>query len=235
MRTALTPPTGPVFLDFPLDHVFGELSSSDGPGRRPGCARAAGRARLLRARSCRGAASRRPSARWSWPARACTGRAARRRCAGSATEVEVPVFLNGLARGCVPADHPAFYSRARGKALREADVALVIGVPMDFRLGFGQSFGEETDVVLIGSSAPEADRPRAVAAELWGSVPDALERLREGAAGKADHSRWLSELTAEENDRRVAEDEERSRRARAAPPHAHLPRARRACWPATRW
>ena len=56
----------------------------------------------------------------------------------------IPVFLNGLARGCIPADHELFFSRARSTALKEADLALVIGVPMDFRLGFGASFGEDT-------------------------------------------------------------------------------------------
>ena len=209
VRTALTPPMGPVFLDFPLDHVFSELSTSDGlddvpaapePLAAPDSPDLDRAAELLRA-------SERPVVMAGSGLYWARGEDALRRLCD---EVEVPVFLNGLARGCVPADHPAFYSRARGKALREADVALVIGVPMDFRLGFGQSFGEETEVVLIGSNAPEARPPRAVAAELWGSVPDALERLREGSAGKADHSRWLSELTAEENDRRVAEDEERS-------------------------
>ena len=30
----------------------------------------------------------------------------------------------------------------RSKALGEADVAVVIGVPMDFRLGFGAVFGQ---------------------------------------------------------------------------------------------
>ena len=78
----------------------------------------------------------------------------------------IPVFLNGLARGCLPADHPNFFSRARSAALKGADVALVIGVPMDFRLGFGAAFGEETEIVAIDLAEPERDHPRAVAAEL---------------------------------------------------------------------
>jgi acetolactate synthase-1/2/3 large subunit len=57
--------------------------------------------------------------------------------AGAGRELRIPVFLNGLARGCVPADHELFFSRARSQALKGADVALVVGVPMDFRLGFG--------------------------------------------------------------------------------------------------
>ena len=66
---------------------------------------------------------------------------------GSARSCRIPVFLNGLARGCVPADHPLFFSRARGAGLKGADVALVVGVPMDFRLGFGGSFGDDTQIV----------------------------------------------------------------------------------------
>ena len=56
--------------------------------------------------------------------------------------------MNGMARGTVPADHELAFSRARSKALKEADVALVIGVPMDFRLGFGGVFGEQTRLVV---------------------------------------------------------------------------------------
>ena len=30
-----------------------------------------------------------------------------------AEELRIPVFLNGLGRGCLPADHELFFSRAR--------------------------------------------------------------------------------------------------------------------------
>ena len=32
----------------------------------------------------------------------------------------IPVFLNGLGRGCLPADHELSFSRARGTASRAA-------------------------------------------------------------------------------------------------------------------
>ncbi len=78
-----------------------------------------------------------------------------------AQELRVPVFLNGLARGCVPADHELFFSRVRSHALKNADVALVIGVPMDFRLGFGASFGEDTEIAVLDVAEPERSHPRA--------------------------------------------------------------------------
>ena len=96
---------------------------------------------------------------------------ARRRasCRRSARELQIPVFLNGLARGCVPADHPQFFSRARGTGLKGADVALVVGVPMDFRLGFGGSFGDDT----------RADRDRVGAAGARAPAPGGRRAVRE--------------------------------------------------------
>ena len=118
------------------------------------------------------------------------------------------MFLNGLARGCVPADDPYFFSRARGTGLKGADVALVIGVPMDFRLGFGGSFGDDTELIVIGSARPEREHPRPVAAELYGSVAGSLEALRSGAAGGPDRSAWVNDLRAVENEKRAAEQED---------------------------
>ena len=34
-----------------------------------------------------------------------------------AEQLRIPVFLNGLARGCVAADHELFFSRARSTGL----------------------------------------------------------------------------------------------------------------------
>src|SRR5918994_965971 len=64
----------------------------------------------------------------------------------------IPVFLNGMGRGCLPADHELCFSRARGAGLKGADAALVAGVPLDFRLGFGGSFGEETRILQLDSA-----------------------------------------------------------------------------------
>jgi acetolactate synthase-1/2/3 large subunit len=125
-------------------------------------------------------------------------------------ELRVPVFLNGLARGCVPADHECFFSRARSAGLKGADVALVIGVPMDFRLGFGGSFGDETKIIVIGSSPPSNPHPRQPAAELYGGIAATLDALRSEAAGGPDRSEWLRSLRETENEKRAGEQDELS-------------------------
>ncbi|HEY7934514.1 MAG TPA: acetolactate synthase [Solirubrobacteraceae bacterium] len=117
----------------------------------------------------------------------------------------IPVFLNGLARGCVPADHELFFSRTRGQALKGADVALVIGVPMDFRLGFGGSFGESTKVVVIDSTEPARPHPRAVEAQLYGSLAGTLAELCAALGTPLSSQQWISQLRAQELERREAE------------------------------
>ena len=84
-------------------------------------------------------------------------------------------------------------------------MALVIGVPMDFRLGFGGSFGDDTQIVVLGSAAPERPHPREVAAELYGRVATTLDALREAAGGGPDRSDWSASLRATENEKRAAE------------------------------
>jgi acetolactate synthase-1/2/3 large subunit len=205
LRLALEPPTGPAFVDFPLDHVFSEGSAGGEAVALPDplampAADVARAARLLQGAS-------RPVVMAGTGLYWAHGEDALRRLA---EELSVPVFLNGLARGCLPADHPQFFSRARSTGLKGADVAVVIGVPMDFRLGFGASFGEDTELIVMGSAAPDRPHPRAVAAELYGGVAASLDALRAAAAGAGapDRSEWSRTLRDAENEKRAAEQEE---------------------------
>ncbi len=207
LRVAVEAPTGPTFLDFPLDHVFMDSEvDADSPAelQDPGSAPAADGDAIARAAELlRGA--ERPVIMAGTGLYWARGEAELR---ALAEELGIPVFLNGLARGCVPADHPQFFSRARGTGLKGADVALVVGVPMDFRLGFGASFGDETQIVVMGSAPPERPHPREVAAELFGGVPATLRALREAGAGGPDRSAWTEQLRDVENERRAAEQDD---------------------------
>src|SRR6185436_21067558 len=177
------PPFGPTFVDFPLDHVFmeGEVPAEAGdlpdPRALPAPDGVEQSIELLRS-------AERPAIMAGTGLYWARGEEALQRLC---EELGIPVLLNGLARGCVPADHRCFFSRARSAALKGADVALVVGVPMDFRLGFGGSFGEETTLIVVGSAPPERPHPREVAAELYGGVAATLDALRSGA-GSADRS-----------------------------------------------
>jgi acetolactate synthase I/II/III large subunit len=204
---ACAPHGGPAFVDFPLDYVFmeaeerGQLyeqaAAGAGPGERGAPGDAIERAgELLRA-------AERPVIMAGTDLYWGGGEVALLELAQT---LRIPVFLNGLARGCVAADHELFFSRARSQALKGADVAIVIGVPMDFRLGFGASFGEETEIVVVDSAEPERRHPRPVAVECYGAIGPTLTDLRTAAGGAALASEgWIAELRTAESERREEE------------------------------
>jgi acetolactate synthase-1/2/3 large subunit len=212
---ALAPHGGPAFVDLPLDYVFMEGRDWEEPpasraGRSGAEASSAAGAPVEAIEAAAGllGAARRPVIMAGTDLYWGHGEVALRELA---RELRIPVFLNGLARGCVAADDELFFSRTRGQALREADVALVIGVPMDFRLGFGAAFGEETRIVAIDVAEPMRAHPREVAVELYGALSETLADLRVAAAerrpadGAAASERWVTELRAAEGERREAE------------------------------
>jgi acetolactate synthase I/II/III large subunit len=204
-QAALAPHGGAAFIDFPLDYVFMEAPEHETGSVEVSVPRASARA-IERAGELLGEAERPvimagTDLYWGHGEQALLE---------LAETLRIPVFLNGLARGCVPADHELFFSRARSQGLRCADVALVVGVPMDFRLAFGAAFGEETEIVAIDVAEPGRAHPRAVAAECYGSLPHTLADLRAAAGARAlPTETWLGELRSVENERREGERAER--------------------------
>jgi acetolactate synthase-1/2/3 large subunit len=208
ITTALAPHSGPTFLDFPMDYVFmeGDDPATEVAPRDPSGGPEADGGQLDRAIALLRDAER-PVVMAGTNLYWAHGETALRELI---EELGIPVFLNGMARGCIPADHELAFSRARSDGLKGADVALIIGVPMDFRLGFGASFGEQTELIVIDRAEAIRDHPRAVAAELVGSIAGSLNALREGARGAQDTTEWVAGLRRSETEKRAAEAEELS-------------------------
>jgi acetolactate synthase I/II/III large subunit len=199
---ALAAPSGPAYVDYPLDVVFTEAELEIPLPPEPKAAQpAAGveEAAALLAGAERPAIMAGTGLYWA---------KGEGELQALAEALGIPVFLNGLGRGCLPADHELAFSRARGAGLKGADVALVVGVPMDFRLGFGGSFGEETRIVRLDVAPNDLTANRAPEIDLVGDVAVTLRAIREGA-GEARRSRpWLAELRAIEEEKRAGEQEE---------------------------
>jgi thiamine pyrophosphate-dependent acetolactate synthase large subunit-like protein len=209
VQCALLPPTGPAFVDFPLDQVFMEGEDPEPAAREPEPWRGAGAdARAIDRAAALLRDAERPVIMAGTGLYWGRGEEALRALAEA---LRVPVFLNGLGRGCLPADHELCFSRARSTALGGADVALVIGVPLDFRLGFGAAFPEHAEIVVIDAAEPARGQPRAVAAELYGALPATLGALREAAAQfdssevGTERQAWIESLREVERDKRADE------------------------------
>lgn len=204
LTAACGPPGGPAFVDLPMDLVFMEGQTADGAVDLPDQATAApADGKLIDRAASLLAGAKRPvimaGTGLYW------GRA-ENQMRELSEQLGIPVFLNGLGRGCLPADHDHFFSRARSTALKGADVALVIGAQLDFRLGFGGAFGEETELILLNSSEPSKRTERSVAAHLVGGIARSLDALREGGGAFSQERRdWLEQLRVAENEKRASE------------------------------
>ena len=170
---------GPVFLDASLEALFGQAGASRaadstaGPGvavaeaDAPDAAPVSEVARLL-------AGARRPVLILGsdvWLDRAEDAARA------AAEHFQLPVIANGQGRGILQAGHPLLVTRARGVALGEADVVIVAGTPLDFRLGYGQFGGKNgTPPARVVHLADAADQI-ATHCELAGSVAGDLSAI----------------------------------------------------------
>jgi acetolactate synthase-1/2/3 large subunit len=126
---------------------------------------------------------------------------------------QMPAFLNGMARGALPPDHPSFLLHSRKVALKDADVVLVFGTPFDFRLGYGRppKFDPEIQVIQVDLDGAEIGRNRGVAAGIVGDtglVLDGLaQRLADGPPSH-DWAGWLGKIREADDAKQAVIDQE---------------------------
>jgi acetolactate synthase I/II/III large subunit len=118
--------------------------------------------------------------------------------AALAERASAPVYLNGAGRGALPSDHPHFFTHTRKEALAEADVIVVVGTPLDFRLGYGAGFCDTAKIVQVDSDASEIGRNRAVDVGIVGDSRSVLAQLEAAIPAQRRRGNWLSSLRERE-------------------------------------
>ena len=207
-RAAGSSHRGPVFVDVPMDEFF---SSALGPeptggtdrGAEPDTEAIATIASLL-------AAASRPVLILGTDVWADGAEVAALRFV---EDLGVPAITNGMGRGIVPGGHRLLVTKARGRALNGADLVVVVGTPLDFRLGYGVFGGKEEGstparVVHVADSPGQLSAHATLAASVSGdlaSVFDALQGALERGP-KPDWTDWVTDLQAT-----VAQTTERDR------------------------
>src|SRR5205823_4030191 len=121
--------------------------------------------------------------------------------------LRIPTFVNGLGRGCLPADHELAFARTRS-ALKQADAVVVVGTPLDFRLSFGR-FEQAAVIHIVDHESQRAGHIDAAVAPA-GDIATILEGLAAftgDSTARADHEPWIAKLRDEEQAARAAERE----------------------------
>jgi acetolactate synthase-1/2/3 large subunit len=205
IRTALSGRPGPVFVEIPVDLLLNRVEDRLAPIPERYVHRPATladpelvvRAAHLLSRAERPVVIAGSGVYWDDAAKAL---------ASFADAAGIPVFMNGAGRGTLPHDHPVAFHQARGFALGNADVVLVLGAPLDFRLGYGRppTFAEDAHVCMVDSDATELGRNRPLAVGLVADIGRVLDQLVDVLPASLA-GRW------QEWRRRVGEKERESR------------------------
>src|SRR5437867_6433512 len=178
IRAALTGRPGPVFVEIPVDLLLTVIEDRLAPIPTRYVHRGATladpddvvRVAHLVSRAERPVALAGSGVYWDDAAKAL---------ASFADSSGVPVFMNGAGRGALPPDHRCAVAAARGFALGQADFVLVLGAPLDFRLGYGRppTFAENVKVAMIDADPSELGRNRALALGAVGDIDVVLRQL----------------------------------------------------------
>jgi acetolactate synthase-1/2/3 large subunit len=196
LRLASAPHRGPVFLDVPMDHFFSRADVElPGPPERE---RQEADQDAIKSIAGLLAQAQRPvlvigSDVWADGAEESALRLAE--TAG------VPVITNGMGRGILPAGHPLLATRARSVAFGQADLVVVAGAPLDFRLGYG-IFGGKDDrpaapVVHLADSPGQVAKHVDLAGSASGDlalVLDGLLAAWQANARKGQYDAWTARL-----------------------------------------
>jgi acetolactate synthase-1/2/3 large subunit len=205
-RNALAGRPGPVFLECPLDILWSTADESQvffpEPAKSRSTSAIPGNPELVKAAARLLASARRlvvvagSTVYWS---------KASQELQQFIEALYAPVFLNGMGRGCVSADHPQFFIYSRRFALSQADVALIIGTELDFRMNYGAPplFNPEGKVIQIDIDPTEIGHNRNIDVGIVGDAKEVLLQLMAELEGKKMPKRtdWLEKVRASEVER----------------------------------
>ncbi|MCP3987440.1 MAG: acetolactate synthase [Actinomycetia bacterium] len=196
IRTALSGVPGPSFLEIPMDILHGkvDLDAVTIPPFRDYRVASTAAEPLISDALATLAGAERPMVMAGTALKWSEGSVALRRFAET---VKIPCFTNGMGRGQLPMDHDQFFNRSRKHALTEADLVVLAGTPLDFRMGYGNSIPSGAKIIQLDLDETLIGQNRAADVGLVGNVGanlDALTDAVEASEKNLDFSDWSAKL-----------------------------------------
>jgi acetolactate synthase-1/2/3 large subunit len=111
--------------------------------------------------------------------------------------LHLPTFTNGMGRGTVPPDSPQYFAHSRPSALQQADVLLLAGAVLDFRLNFGRDLPPGAKIIQMDLDRTVIGQNRSADVALVGDLSAIFDVLREAVVGRHPELRftaWRDEL-----------------------------------------
>jgi acetolactate synthase-1/2/3 large subunit len=206
IRTALSGVPGPAFLEIPMDVLGGpvDLDTALVPRFRDYRVRNAADPTSIQAAVALLADAERPMVMAGTALKWSEGADALRRFVEA---TGIPTYCNGMGRGMLSMRHPQFFNRSRKDALGRADLVVLAGTPLDFRMKFGDAIPADTRIVQLDLDETLIGANRSVDVGLVGNLGATLDQLTEAldvGGVTIDVSAHAAELRAIEDERDAA-------------------------------
>ncbi len=136
--------------------------------------------------------------------------------AAAVQRLGLPVYLSGMARGLLGAQHPLQQRHARRQALREADLVLLAGLPCDFRLDYGRHVRRQASLIAANRSARDARLNRRPELAAIGDAGAFIQALAERVQPQAAWAGWIARLGERDRAREAEIDAQAAQTAQTA-------------------
>ena len=125
--------------------------------------------------------------------------------------IDSPVFLNAMGRGSIPSDHTNLGSLGRRYGLVKSDTVILIGTPVDFRLGYGADsmFPQSPRLIEIMMDGSKIGQNRDIDVGVVGDSKAVLRQIMDElrATGyKSPGKGWVEEVITEDQALKAADE-----------------------------
>ena len=124
--------------------------------------------------------------------------------------LNIPMFVSGMARGLLSKEELNIFRHQRKKALQEADLVILAGVPCDFRLGYGRQINREAEIISINRSRSDLYLNRKPTLAIQADPGSFFSSFPENKSGdRIDSDTWIDTLR-ERDKKRLDQIQEQS-------------------------
>ena len=118
----------------------------------------------------------------------------------SLKKLSIPTYTSGMARGCLGKEDSFFLRHNRKHALKNADIVITAGVPLDFLLGYGSSINSDAKIIALNKSSKDLVKNRRPYLQLKGDPSRSIYEIAK-IINTPDCKVWLEELQQMEQER----------------------------------
>jgi len=116
--------------------------------------------------------------------------------------IDIPMFVSGMARGLLSKEELNIFRHQRKKALQEADLVILAGVPCDFRLGYGRQINRDAEIISINRSRSDLYLNRKPTLAIQADPGSFFSSLPENQLeNRVDSDTWIDTLLQRDKER----------------------------------